>query len=384
MRRLRVWFIRLADLFRTGQRDRDLDAELESHLQLHVEDNLRAGMTPEEARRQALIKLGGVEPTKEKYRDRRGLPLIETTLQDARFAVRILSKAPTVTFIAVLSLALGIGANTAIFTLIDTVMLRMLPVQKPEQLVEIRMRNQGDTEGNPVFTNPLWEELRNRQNVFSGALAWSTRNFDLADGGEAQYVPGIFASGDYFLTLGVRPVAGRVFTAADDHRGCPGVAVVSYGFWQSHYGAAEGVIGSILRIDGHGFQVIGVAQPGFSGLDVGQRFEVAVPTCTEAILAGKNSMLDMRSAWWMRVLGRLKPGATVEQANAQINVLAPEIFGATVPAKWNPQQQKRYLQRTFAISHAGTGVSNLRRSYERPLMMLMVIVGLVLDRKSVV
>jgi putative ABC transport system permease protein len=378
MREHRAWFQRLSGLFHKERRDHELDAELESHLQMHIEDNLRAGMTLEEARRQALIKLGGVEATKERYRDRRGLPLIETTIQDIRFAIRLLSKAPTVTFVAVLSLALGIGANTAIFSLVDTVMLRMLPVQKPEQLVEIRMRNQGDKEANPIVTNPVWEELRNRQNVFSGALAWSTRNFDLADGGEAQYVPGIFASGDYFVTLGVRPVAGRVFTAADDHRGCPGVAVVSYGFWQGHYGAVESAIGSTLRIDGYGFQVIGVAQPGFSGLDVGERFDVAVPMCAEAIIAGKNSMLDMRSAWWMRVLGRLKPGATLERANAQINVLAPEILRATVPAKWNTQQQKRYLQKTLVISPAGTGVSNLRRSYERPLIMLMVIVGFVL------
>ena len=168
-------------------------------------------MAPAEARRLALIKLGGLDQVKENYRDRRSLPVLETLLQDIRFGWRMLRKNPMFTAVAVLTLALGIGANTAIFSLIDTVMLRALPVQNPEELIEVeRLIPQWGNEPSPNFTNPLWEQMRDRQDVFAGVLAWGGEPFDLAQGGMVQNANGVFVSGGYFATLGVRPAAGRL------------------------------------------------------------------------------------------------------------------------------------------------------------------------------
>src|SRR6266568_1563907 len=250
MRRLRAWLVRLAGLFNKRRRERELAEELESHLQMHIADNLSAGITPAEARRQAMIKLGGLEQAKENYRDRRGLPMIETVVQDIRYGLRQLRRNPGFTAVAVLTLALGIGANTAIFSLIDAVMLRMLPVQKAEELVET-VRHDPHWGDQAYFTNPLWEQVRDRQDVFSGAFAWGTDKFDLARGGAVQNASGVFVSGGYFATLGVRSAAGRLFTPADDQRDCPAVAVLSYGFWQDHYGGAENAIGKTLSLNQH-------------------------------------------------------------------------------------------------------------------------------------
>ncbi len=238
---------------------------------------------------------------------------LEVLWQDIRYAFRIFAKTPIITIVAVLSLALGIGANTAIFSLIDTVMLRMLPVQKPEELQQLLTRSAKDGTPNSSFTNPLWEQVRDQQDVFSGIFAWSPTQFDLAQGGEAHYAQGLYTSGDYFRTLGVRAAAGRLLSENDDKRACAGAAVLSYGFWQEHYGGAPSAIGQLITLDGFAFQVVGVAAPGFFGVDVGQHFDVAVPICTEAIFGGKNSMLDHRSAWWLRVMGRPKTGISSEQ-----------------------------------------------------------------------
>jgi putative ABC transport system permease protein len=303
----------------------------------------------------------------------------EILWQDVRYAFRIFLKTPLITGVALLSLALGIGANTAIFSLIDTVMLRMLPVQKPEELLQVVMRSpRGGPEPSTHFTNPLWEQIRDRQDIFSGAFAWSNQQFDLARGGEAQYVSGILASGDYFNTLGVRPAAGRLFTASDDKRGCPGVAVLSYGFWQEHYGGAKDAVGNMLALNGFPFQVIGVTAAGFFGVDVGDHFDVAVPLCSEAILRGKNSMLDVRMAWWLGIMGGLKPGLRAEQAGARLQVLSPEILTAALPQTWKPEMQQNFLKRTLLTRAGATGISGLRREYDRPLKILTGVVGLVL------
>jgi putative ABC transport system permease protein len=304
---------------------------------------------------------------------------IEILWQDVRYALRIFLKTPLITSVALLSLALGIGANTAIFSLIDTVMLRVLPVQKPEELLQVVMRNpRGGHEPLSYYTNPLWEQIRDHQDVFSSAFAWGSDRFDLALGGEKQYVSSILASGEYFNTLGVRPATGRLFSADDDKRGCPGVAVLSYGYWQEHYGGAPDAVGKSVSLNGFPFQVIGVSASGFFGVDVGDHFDVAVPLCTEAILSGKNSMLDQRSAWWIRVIGRLKPGMQESQAAARLQAASPEILAGAVPQNWKPEMQKNFLQRTLLTRPAALGVSFLRQEYDKPLKILMSVVGLVL------
>jgi predicted permease len=305
--------------------------------------------------------------------------VMTTLIQDLRYGLRMLAKNPGFTAMAVLTLALGIGANTAIFSLIDTVMLRSLPVQKPQELVEMRRyQPRWGGEASPAFTNPFWEQVRDRQDIFSGVFAWGDGSFDLAQGGAVQTANGIFVSGGYFPTLGVRPAAGRLFGVADDQRGCPAVAVLSYSFWQSHYRGDPNAVGDTLSLDHHPFQIIGASAPGFYGVEVGQKFDVAVPICIAAIFDGKESRLDIRSWWWLRIVGRVKPGIGPDQLKARLNVLSPRISAAAVPQNWDSQGQQDFLKQSLVTFPAATGISGLRRQFREPLEILMAVVGLVL------
>lgn len=370
---------RLRSLFRRDMVESEADAELRFHFDQQVAKLIKSGLTREEAMRRAQLEFGGHEQLKEEIRDARGVNLIETLFQDIRYGLRILGRTPVISCVAILSLALGIGANTAIFSLIDTVMLRMLPVEKPEELVQVRRFNSAQgSEGNPSFTNPLWEQVRDHQDVFSGVFAWGGDRFDLAQGGAVQNANGIFASGDYFTALGVRPVAGRLLSQTDDTRGCPAVAVLSYGFWQDHFGASPSAIGGTISLNNHRFQIIGVSSQGFYGVEVGSKFDVAIPICTADIFDGKVSRLDQRSWWWLKVMGRVKPGISHSQLKARLEVLSPPIFAGALPKNWDEKGQARFLKLTLVTTPAATGISWVRRQFEQPLNILMGVVGLVL------
>ncbi len=298
--------------------------------------------------------------------------MLDAVLQDTRYALRALRASPAFAAVAILSLALGIGANTAIFSLIDSVILKTLPVNHPEQLVQVAMGK------NQSFTNPIWEQLRDRQDVFSGIFAYGGARFNLAAGGEARYAQGNYVSGQFFDTLGLHAIAGRTFNPSDDRPGCPGTAVLSYGFWQKQYAGNSSVVGKTVSLENHPFEIIGVLQPGFTGFDVGSNKDLYIPLCTEKIIAGETSMLDKRSAWWLRVIGRPKPGVSANQAEARLKTLAPQVFEGTVPPRWKGEQQQSYLKNSFDLQSAANGLSAIRRQYQQALMVLMAIVGLVL------
>jgi len=373
---LRTLSSRIRSLFSHRKFDEDFTRELDSHLAMLTDENIRRGMAPGEARRLARLRLGGSAQLEETNRELRGLPFLESLAQDVRFALRMLRKSPGFAAVAILTLALGIGANTAIFSLVDAVLLRTLPVQHPEQL-RILARNYNG-EPNPSMTNPLWESIRANQSIFSGTLAWGTRRFDLTNGGEAHFAQGLYASGSFFETLGVQPALGRLFQPSDDCRGCASTVVLSYSFWQSHFGGDPGVLGRDLPLDSHPFQIIGVAPPGFSGVDTGESFDVAIPISAEAIINSGMSCLDHRSCWWLTVMGRLRPGVTPQQASASLAVMSPVVLGATVPERWTADMQANYRKRTFMLVPAAKGSAGLRRQYETPLQVLMGIVALVL------
>jgi predicted permease len=371
--------LRLRSLLRRKAVESEMDEELRFHFEKQVESLIRSGMAPAEAKRRARLQFGGMEQIKEEHRDARGVTFIETLLQDIRYGLRILGRTPVITGVAILSLALGIGANTAIFSLIDTVMLRMLPVQKPAELFLLARTNvRAGGEPTPLFTNATWEQVRDHEDVFSGAFSWSDTKFDLSNGGVVRPANGIFTSGDYFRTLGVQPVAGRLLSMADDQRGCPGVAVLSYGFWQDRFGAAENTIGSTISLDHHIFQIIGVSAPGFYGVEIGQKFDVAVPVCAATIFDGKESRIDHRSWWWLNMMGRIKPGISKVQMNARLGLLSPGIFAGALPQDWDTKNQQDFLKLSLVASPAATGTSYLRGRFGEPLHVLMAVVGLVL------
>ena len=304
---------------------------------------------------------------------------MSTLIQDLRYGLRMLGKNPGFTAVAVLTLALGIGANTAIFSMLNAVMLRFLPVEKPEELVQVQMRTpRGGSNPRSTFTNTLWEQLRAQQNVFSAAFAWGYARFDLAQGGAVQNADGLWVSGDFFKTLGVRPAVGRLFTVADDQRGCPGVAVLSYSFWQEHFGGAASALGNTILIDNHSFPIAGVTAPGFYGVDVGGKFDIALPICATALFDAKQERLDQRSWWWLNVIGRVKPKLSPEQVNDRLQVLSPRILAESVPQNWDAQMQNDFLKWVFVTAPAATGTSSLRERFQQPLYILMGLVGVVL------
>jgi predicted permease len=296
----------------------------------------------------------------------------DAVLQDLRYALRAIRRSPGFAAVAILSLALGIGANTAIFSLIDSLILKTLPVAHPEQLLQVTSSD------GAYFTNPIWEQIRGRQDVFSGVFAYGGNGFNLAAGGEARNVRGSYTSGQFFDALGLHAIVGRTFTMADDKRGCPGTAVLSHGFWQREYGGRADVVGKTISLNKHPFEILGVLAPGFTGMDVGSEMDIYVPLCAEKIIRGEFSALDQRSSWWLRVIGRPKPGVSAAQAEARLKILSPAIFDATVPPRWKAEDHEAYRRRSLAALPAANGLSNIRKQYRQALMVLMAIVAVVL------
>jgi predicted permease len=299
-------------------------------------------------------------------------------LQDLRLACRSLVTTPIVSAVAILSITVGIGANTAIFSLVNALLLRPLPVSAPERLVTM---STASSRGRWTFSYAVWDEIRQRAQLFDGAAAWSADQFNLASGGEAHFVNGIWASGSFFSTLGVAASRGRTFTNADDTRGGGPdgpVTVISYGFCQRHFGGTADAIGRTLTLDNVPFRVIGVTPPAFFGAEVGQTFDVIVPIGTEPLLHARQSWLDQRGNGWLTIMARLKHDQTVEDATARLRATQRQIWEATIPRGRRAELRDRYLDESFVVLPAATGESNLRRAYEQPIKAIFVLVALVL------
>ncbi len=350
--------------------------ELQFHLAARADDLVaRAGLSREQALRVARLEFGSIEKYKEEARQSLGLRLLDEWRGDLRYACRTFLRSKGFAAAAIATLALGVGATTAIFSVIDAVVLRSLPVHRPDELVEVLVQRPGRPTSRG-FTNALWEAVRDQQDVFSHAFAWSTpKPFDFAHGGDPRPVQVLMVSGDFFATLGVTPVAGRLIALADDRRGCTPVAVVSDGFRRQQFGLPERALGSSFTLNRQPFQVIGVSPPGFFGVDVGKRFDVAIPICAGGLFDKRN--LDSRGRWWLNVMGRVKPDLARQQVEARFDVLSPSILAAARP-DGDSAFQKEYLQRKLVTGPGGAGVSGLRQVFGQPLNVLMAIVSLVL------
>ena len=290
---------------------------------------------------------------------------------DWRDAVRSLRATPGVTAVAVLSLALGIGANAALFSILDSLTMKTLPVRDPQQLAVI---------DDGTWTNPIWEDIRARH-VFPEAFAWSRATMNLSTAGETDNVLGDYASGEMFAMLGIHALIGRTFTAADDSRtGGPDgpVAVISDGFWRRRFGGSPSVLGQRLTINGAIYTVIGVAPRGFFGPDVGRAAEIFVPIGDIAVERGNARQLDGRSTWWLEIMARLSPGQTIAAATDALRRVQPAIRTATMPTDWPAREQATYLTDPFSLVPAANGESPLRKTYLRPLQIILAVVGAVL------
>jgi predicted permease len=311
---------------------------------------------------------------------RPGGQIVDHLIRDAGYGLRVLRRAPIFVTVAILSLGLGIGGNAAIFQLIDTVRFRSLPVADPQSLAQVHADGVNgfgiSADFNSEMTYPLWEQIRDHQTAFASMFAWGDAQFVVGRGDEARPARGLWVSGDFFRVLGITPERGRLFTADDDRRGCGAeAAVVSDAFWRSHLGGRETAIGSRLTIMDQSFTLVGVAPAGFTGLEVGQTFDVALPLCSAALWSDS---LDRRDFWWLTVMGRLKPDWAIPRANEYLRALSPGLLDATVPAGYGAEPTARYRAFRFGVIPAGRGVSRLRGAYGGSLSLLFGLTGLVL------
>jgi putative ABC transport system permease protein len=305
----------------------------------------------------------------------------EGLVQDLRLALRTLLATRTVTAVAVLSLALGIGANTAMFSLVNSLMLRSLPVRDPARLAVVV--EAGRFIGVPSKNSyAVWEQFRQRTDLFDGMFAWMTESFDLSAGGQRHVVNGLWASGSFFDVLGVQPVLGRTFSDADDasvpgHGAAEPVAVISYGLWQRRFGGAADAIGRSLALNNVALTIVGVTPPDFFGAEVGRSFDIVVPIGAEPRIHARESWVRRR-AGGLTVMARLKPGQTAEAGTAALRAIQPQIRTATMPDNWPASQLRRYLESPFTIVTITGAKWSVRQRYERPLLTVLAVVGLVL------
>jgi predicted permease len=368
----------------SGRRDRDLDEELRRHLEMDTRDRVERGEDPRAAAVNAQRAFGNILTIKEVTREAWGWRWLERLGQDLRYAARLLRRNPGFTLVAILSLALGIGANTAIFQVIDAIRLRALPVPNPSELAEVSLieRDIGvrgsHASWHPSLSNPIWEQVRARQQAFSAVFATGADEFNLATGGESRNVPGLWVSGDYFHILGVHPAAGRLLDERDDRRGCPARAVLSHSFWQREYGGDRSVVGRTISIQSKPVEIVGVAERGFFGLEVGRTFDVALPVCADPLISSRKDRLDSGTDWWLMVVGRLKPGWTLASATTHLKAISPELFRTTLPANYPAISVDPYLKLKLGAFDAHAGISKVREDYSTSLWLLLGIAGVVL------
>src|SRR5688572_1045157 len=303
--------------------------------------------------------------------------------RDLKHACRVLRKNPAFTSIVVLTLGLGIGANTAIFSLMDQVLLRALPVRDPGELVLLDGPGafRGRTFNDQTFSYPMYKDFRDRTEVFSGVLARFPTSMTIVWNGESERVSGELVTGNYFEVLGVRPALGRMFNAADDRTpGAHPVVILSHGFWSRRFGSNPAVLNQTLVVNGHPLTIVGVSAQGFNGLQVGGNADVMVPVMMKAQMTPTWNDLDNRQSRWVNIVARLKPGVTADQAKVQMNVVYDQIKLHDIAQYSNVSEnfRKRFLEKRLEVLPGGRGLSDLRSQFSAALVVLMWMVGVVL------
>ena len=379
--RLHHWLytipLRLRSLLLRRRVDDELDEEFQFHLEQQIAAGIQGGLTPTEARERAIRSLDRIELRKEECRDMRRLNFLDDLLQDIRYAIRVLRKSPAFTTVAILSLALGIGANTAIFSVMDVLLLRPLPVSESARLQLVNLLAKSGLRYS--FNYPLFEMIRDRNEVFSDIFAWSTPNLQTPVNGDMALIKGAFASGDYFNGLRVAPAIGRAFSREDDQptggKNGP-VAVISDGFWARNYGRSPSALGQSIVLNGVGVNIIGVMPAGFFGAEVGTALEVWVPLNYQRQLQDPRC-ISSSDCWYLRVIGRLKPGVSEQQAAAQLAAISRGIMEDSHPPQ-RADRRAEFLARTLSVEPGAAGYTGLRRRLRTPLRVLMALVGFVL------
>jgi predicted permease len=389
MKRVRRFVKQLASWARTEQDEERLRAEIEEHLALQVEDNLRAGLSPDEARRQAALKFGTVESMKEEYREQRGLPFVETLVQDTRYTLRRLRNSSAFTVTVVLTLALGIGATTSIFTLAHAVLMKSLAVANPAELYRVGKISRccawggySQSKGFSIFSYDLYKHFRDNTQGFAELAAFEAGGslFGVRRSGSiepAQSYPGEFVSGNYFIMFGIRAYVGRVLTPADDRPGAPPVAVMSHRLWQERYGTDPSVIGSMFNVDERPFTVVGITPPGFFGDTLGSTPpDFFLPLNTEPFVETDPNLKNV-DLHWLYLIGRIQPIAAPSSIEAQMRVELKQWLRSHW-ADMSANDRVKFPKQTLFLTPGGAGITSLRNQYEHWLQILMMVSAFVL------
>jgi predicted permease len=382
MNSFRAWLNRVWSSLRRRSLDDRLESEIEVHLEMATDENIARGMSPDEARNAALRSFGGIMKTREAYRDTAGWPSLDALWQDVRYAVRAYHRTPGFALVVVLTLALAIGANTAIFSLLHALALRDLPVRDPDTLVQVSTVT--PLQGESYLTFSMFRELSAQQKVFTSVIGVSgNAGVTVNDGGHATKGLRWAATGNVYEELGVRPVVGRLLAAGDmriDPPGAEAVAVLGYGFWQRHFRGDISAVGRTIQVEGQPFTVIGVAPAGFTGFALVTEPDITIPLAATPLLSGRSpSTLATSESRSVRVIGRLKTGVTVEQARTQLDALWPAVREAVLPPSYTGARRNEFLSIGLDVTSASKGnETSLRKRYVQPLVILLGIASLVL------
>lgn len=386
LEKLKEFWLRLKALGKRRRLDRDLQDELDFHLAMREAGSRTKGASPSDVRSAARRKFGNPGRLKEICRELWTFQTVESFLQDLRYGARILRKSPGFTTVAVLTLALGIGANTAIFSLTYQILLRQLPVQHPDELVILRSpgphngHTSSDGDNANSFSYPLYEELQGRNAVFSGLLARFPVSLSVAGPGFSERADGELVTGNYFEVLGVNPALGRLFNQQDEtSAGADTVAVLSYGYWTRRFGQDQNILNKQLTVNGSALTVVGVTQNGFTGVQIGQTPDIFVPVTMKAQMTPGWDGLNSHQDYWLAILGRLKPGLKRDQVEAALQGVYHTIIESELPLlKLSKKAEPLYLQKKLLLDAGSHGRPILQRDAQAPLLFLAAMVGLVL------
>src|SRR5713101_7656559 len=385
MRWFNVFGLRLRSLMRSARVEHELDEEVRYHLERRVDENVAAGMSQEEARYSALRDFGGLEQRKEECRDARGLALVDSVRQDLRYALRMLRRNPAFTVVALLSIGLGVGANSAIFSLVDQALLRPLPVREPERLVLLSWKGTFIGKGwgsGDLLSHPMFRDLKADSQVFDGVFCRHPTFVYLSVENTPELANAEIVSGNYFDILGVRPALGRLLDESDDLQpGAHPVVVLSFDYWKNRLGERSDIVGRKVLVNNYPVTVVGVAAAGFRGIDWGEVPSLWIPTMMKKQATPDFDWLDDRRGRWLHVFGRLKPGLSARQAQAGLQPWFKNMLRAdTERESWpvvSEEQRRNFLASTLDLLPASHGRSDLRGRLERPLLVLLGATGLV-------
>jgi predicted permease len=350
--------------------------EMRFHLDAYADDLVATGVPRAEAKRRARLEFGGVERVKEECRRARGLRVFDELRQDLHYATRLMARSPGFTAAAVMSLALGIGANTGIFSLVEALLLRQLPVPHPDELI-VLSRIQGG-QSSESFNYPQVRHLAEQKEIFRSLAGFTSDTFNVGPTDAPTPAGGSWVSGGYYEVLGLMPAAGRLLAPADDLAGAPAAAVISDSFWSRRFGREDSAVGQTLLIEGVPVPIVGVSAPGFAGAIVGEAADITLALSALPQLQPERAFMLGPGGRWLKIMARPREGLTREQLRARLALVWTQFLNATMSPNLSPDGRSRLLSSTLDVRAGATGSSSLRSQFRRPLLVLMGVVGLVL------